>query len=191
MWPWGHLAVGYLAFSVLAERRFRHPPTDRSAIALAAATQLPDVVDKTLAWNLGVLPNGRSLAHSALVAAVVIAVVGLYLQRNDHHELALAVGVGYASHLLADAFQPFVTGQWADLVFLGWPLLPAPPPSGSQSVVERFAILFDGVAAGEVSVFLAVEIGLVVLAVVRWATRGYPGLGFLRRDRPDRRVSSD
>ena len=191
MWPWGHLAVGYLAFSLLAERRSHGPPTDRSVIVLAAMTQFPDVVDKTLAWNLGILPNGRSLAHSALVATVVIAVVGLYLQKQEHHELALAVGVGYASHLLADAFQPFVTGQWADLVFLGWPLLPAPSPTGAQSVLERFVILFDGLAAGDISVFFAIEIGLVLFAVVRWATQGYPGLGFLRRDRPDRRVSSD
>jgi len=51
--------------------------------------------------------------------------------------------------------------------------------------------LEEALATGEVSVFLAIEVGLVLLAVVRWVTQGYPGLGFLRRDRPDRRVSSD
>ena len=178
------LAVGYMAFSLLAERRLGHPPTDRSVIVLAAATQLPDVVDKTLAWNLGVLPNGRSLAHSVLVATVVVAVVGAYLASRDRRSVALAFGVGYLSHLVADSYQAAVTGQWADLAFLGWPLVPAPVSTGPDSIVDRFAALGGELAAGDVSPFLAFEFALVVLALALWASHGFPGPGLLRRVRP-------
>jgi len=71
MWPWGHLAVGYLLWSVLVrDRRFR-PPTGAETLLLAVGTQFPDAVDKPLAWSLGVLPNGRSLAHSVFLATAL------------------------------------------------------------------------------------------------------------------------
>ena len=60
MWPWGHLALGYLLHSPLARARFGRPPTDRATLLLVIGTQLPDLVDKPLAWWLGVLPAGRS-----------------------------------------------------------------------------------------------------------------------------------
>ena len=191
MWPWGHLAVGYLAYALVLDRRLRRPPGEVAVVVLVAATQLPDVVDKTLAWNLGVLPHGRSLAHSALVATIVVAIVGAYLASRDRRSIAVAFGVGYYSHLVADSYAAAVTGRWAELAFLGWPLLTPPDSSGPASVVQRFAALADELAAGDVSAFLAVEFVLVVLAVALWASHGFPGLRVLRRVRPGRDWSSE
>jgi hypothetical protein len=75
MWPWGHLALGYLLYSPFARARFGRPPTDRATLLLAFGTQLPDLVDKPLAWRLDVLPAGRTLGHSLLSVVAVSALV--------------------------------------------------------------------------------------------------------------------
>ena len=177
MWPWGHLAVGYLA---LAGGR-RAPPGGAGTLLLALGTQFPDLVDKPLAWHLGVIPNARSLAHSAIVATLLVTIVWWYAARRDQRPLALAFGVGYASHLTADALYPALAGDVVDLAFLGWPVLPAIEYTGSTSVTARFAELFATLAAGQVPGTLAFEVGLTLVAVALWARHGFPGLGPLRR----------
>jgi len=104
---------------------------------------------------------------------------------------ALAFGLGYYSHLVADSYQAAVTGRWADLGFLAWPLVQSPESTGPDSVVARFATLASELAAGDVSAFLAFEFALVLLAVALWASHGFPGLGVLRRVRPRRFWSSE
>jgi hypothetical protein len=61
MWPWEHLAVGYLLYSVSCVLWGRYP-TRIGVAALAFGTQFPDLVDKPLGWWLGVLPSGQSFA---------------------------------------------------------------------------------------------------------------------------------
>lgn len=185
MWPWGHLAVGYLAYAVALDRRLRRPPGAAAVVLLAVATQLPDVVDKTLGWYLGVIPNGRALAHSVLVAALAVALVGAYLRSRERGGLALAFGVGYVAHLAADAFQPAVEGRWADLAFLAAPLLPQAEEPGAAGILERFAALAGQLAAGEVPPFLALEFGLVLLAAALWVAHGAPGLRRVRSSPPE------
>lgn len=177
MWPWGHLAVGYLAF--VAGRRA--PPGGPAALLLALGTQFPDIVDKPLAWHLGVIPNGRSLTHSAIVATAIVALVWWYAARRDRTDLALAFGVGYASHLAADALYPLLDGRLADLAFLAWPVLPAVEYTGSTSITARFAELVAAIAAGQAPGTLAFELALAAVAAALWTRHGYPGLGTLRR----------
>jgi hypothetical protein len=59
MWPWGHLAVGYLLSAGAAYLRDHSSPRGLAVVALAAGTQLPDLLDKPLAsaipLSLGVL----------------------------------------------------------------------------------------------------------------------------------------
>lgn len=126
-----------------------------------------------------------------LVATLAVAVVGAYLRSRGHDDVALGFGVGYYAHLAGDAVYPLVAGRWADIAFLGWPLLPAAESSGPDSVVQRFVDLMAGLAAGEVSAFFAVEVGLVVLAAVIWAAQGCPGLGAIGHVRSSRRRSSE
>lgn len=182
MWPWGHLAVGYLAYAGVLDRRFARAPGDAATVVLALATQLPDLIDKPFAWTLPLLPNGRSLGHSALVAALLIAAAVWIARRRGQDELGLAFGIGYATHLAGDALGPVLDGNWAALASLGWPLLPPLENSGPQSIVERFRILATELAAGDVSTMLALEFLLVAIAATLWVRHGYPGLG-LRRDR--------
>lgn len=180
MWPWGHLAVGYLAYAAVLDGRLRRSPDGLAVVVLAVATQLPDLVDKPLAWHLGVIPNGRSLAHSAIVATVVILLVGWALRARGERTLAVAFAVGYYAHLVADAVSPILTGEWEGLAFLAWPVIPAADDLDSTGIVEFFLALARDLAAGDVPPFFVAELGLVLLAAALWASHGFPGLDVLR-----------
>lgn len=168
MWPWGHAAVGYLLWSALTSRIVGRRPRGPEVWLLGLGTQFPDFVDKPLAWRFGLLPAGRSLAHSLLTASVVIAIAYVLANRRGHGPLALAFGVGYVSHSFADAASAIWSGEHAELTYLLWPVLPA-PTYGSDSV----AVNSEGMALWG---FVALELVLVALAVARWTLDGKPGL---------------
>ncbi|AEN07844.1 Protein of unknown function DUF457, transmembrane (plasmid) [halophilic archaeon DL31] len=193
MWPWGHLAVGYLCYSLLA-RAIDRRVSALAVVAVAAGTQFPDLIDKPLAWSLAVLPNGRSLAHSLITATLVGLVLfavartvdarvdtrqvgtdgGTGLVRPAAVHLVGAFMLGYGSHLLSDGLHAIVDGEFAVLAYLGWPLLPAIQYGGPKSFVGHFAAM-------ELTPFLALEFVLAGLALVVWYTDGRPGLHVVRR----------
>jgi hypothetical protein len=177
MWPWGHLAVGYICFSVYCRGRSGLPPASLPALAAAFGSQFPDLVDKPLAWTFAVLPNGRSLAHSLLVAAVVLTVVVALARRVRRPLVGVGFAVGYVSHSLADALSPAIEGDVVDLGYLAWPLVPAVEYETEQSFVAHFMAL-------EPSPMLAFELVLVVAAVLLWRADGYPGLWTVLPRRP-------
>lgn len=161
--------MGYLVYSLLARLHTRRPPTGPAAIALVFGSQFPDLVDKPLAWTLGVIPNGRSLTHSLLAAVIVILVVQLLLRRRGHAVAATAFGVGYLAHLLGDALSPALSGDFHSLGFLAWPLVPAVTYETDPSF---------GAHLGQLALDSAVafEFGLAVVAVLLWVADGAPGL---------------
>jgi hypothetical protein len=124
VFPLGHATFGYLLyvpFGVATSYRLPHGAT---LVALLVGTQFPDVVDKPLAF-LGVLPSGRSLAHSAFFAVALLAVLLVVVHRSDRGDLAVAFGFGHVSHLLGDLVPLFTEGRVGDTTFLLWPLVPA------------------------------------------------------------------
>ena len=173
MWPWGHLAVGYVLYSVLARVRLGRSPGGRAALVVAVGTQFPDLVDKPLAWTLGILASGRSLAHSLLTATIVIAAVMWYAQRRDRSELAVAFAVGYLSHLLGDALGPLLAGEYVYLSSLGWPLLSPPPYTHEGGILAHF---------GDFALTAMSTFGVVLATAVfgLWLRDGAPGLAVLR-----------
>lgn len=173
MLPWGHLAVGYLAFTILTDVRYRRSQTLAALATLAVATQLPDVVDKPFAWYLHVLPNGRSLGHSVFVALLLVGLVYAVARRFDRPLVGVAFGVGYLSHLAADALYPVLRGEWAEAAFVFWPAITVPPDDTDYRVLE---MLLEG-ATSPTGVF---ETGLFVLAVVVWVRHEMPGLQGIR-----------
>lgn len=166
--------VGYLAYSIAVHLGGRRTPGDGQAIALAVGTQFPDVVDKPLAWWLGVLPASRTLAHSIYVAVMVVCVVGLVADHLDRRSVALAFGFGYVSHLLADALYPFLQARGNNFAFMTWPLT---PPVTYVRDWEPVSYL-RGAIVGEA---LGVELLLAVVVFVLWRADGKPGLAPLRR----------
>ncbi len=185
MWPWEHLAVGYVCYSLLSHAAGKRP-RGWPVVALAIGTQFPDLVDKPLGWILGILPSGQSLAHSLLVAAPVVATVVLVGSLLGVRDSAVAFGVGYLSHLPADVAYPAFIGGSIRPGILFWPVVPA-ADSGTVELLEHLEHLlasyvsFLSSPAG--ALYLGAEIGLLLLTVVLWHVDGYPGLPRVGRSR--------
>lgn len=184
MWPWEHLAVAYLAYSVLS-RLVGRRPTRAAVLALAFGSQLPDLIDKPLGWWLGVLPSGRSFGHSVFVAialCVVVLLAGVAVHRRGP---AVAFAVGYLSHLPADVGYPLLLGQPADPRIVLWPVAPVP----EQEILELTHVIglweqyvaFLQSPAG--TFYLGAEVALLLATVLLWRRDGYPGLPGRRRHR--------
>lgn len=179
MWPWEHLAVGYVVVSViwrLAGRRV----DGWTAAAVAFATLFPDLVDKPLAWSLGVLPAARSLAHSLFVAVPVTTLVLVVAARRGRTDLGVAFTLGYYSHLLGDVVPRVLSGYYRGASFLFWPLLEVPPRQpGVRSALERFqALLASPELYFETESY---KILIVVAMVAVWVSDGFPGVADLVR----------
>jgi hypothetical protein len=128
--PVGHFLIAFLPLIVYTFARYRQPPTGIVILVLLFATQLPDLIDKPLAWTFGILPSGRMVAHSLVIAVpFVVAVVFLARQRG-YGDLGIVFAVGYLSHLAADFYPVIFLGR--DYYFFPntfWPLLTANPDS--------------------------------------------------------------
>lgn len=178
MLPWGHAAVGYLLYAAYVRYRngdhgeHRVGPAGLPVLALAVGTQFPDVVDKPLGWYLGALPGGRSLAHSLLVAAVVLGAVHWAATRHDAPELGVGFAVGHLSHLAADALYPVLAREWVDVAYLLWPLVADPDPVTDARITEVLL-------ASSFSLTGYVEVGLFAVATALWMSDGMPGLAEL------------
>ena len=180
MWPWGHLGFAYLLYSYSTHRRFDRAPQPAPALAFVFGSQLPDLIDKPLAWWLGVLPSGRSLAHSLFFAAVVISLAYVLAHRVDRVELATAFTVGHLSHLLADIPPRALLGYPRGTEFLLWPLL-------DQHRFEHDPHVFEVPGALEVvvlplvspTVYGLAQFGLFVAAALVWYRDGMPGLEYV------------
>jgi membrane-bound metal-dependent hydrolase YbcI (DUF457 family) len=174
MWPWGHLAFGYVCYSLLVRLTQGRSPAGQGTILAVFGTQLPDLIDKPLAWTFGVLPSGRSLTHSLITLGIVLLIVGLYACRYDRLDLVGAFATGWGSHLLGDSFGALLSGEFADASFLAWPITPGPPYDGQDGILSHFADL-------TVSPWLLIQIGVpVVVLGGLWARDGYPGLAEVR-----------
>jgi hypothetical protein len=139
MWPWGHAAVAYLAYRVGRDVDDGHAhgvPT----IAAVVGSQVPDLVDKPLAWWVDVLPTGRTLAHSGIAWLLVTGVL-LAIVARRWRSAAFAFSLGYGTHLLTDALYPILNAEWGELAYLLWPILPSPEYPTEQSFGAHFAQL--------------------------------------------------
>ena len=173
MFPWGHLAVGYLAFAFLTEFRYRRPQTAGALVALAVGTQLPDLVDKPFAWYLDVLPHGRSLSHSLFAALLLCGLVLAVARWYDRPLVGVAFGCGYLTHLAADGLYPLLGGEWADLAYLFWPVTSVAADDSGYTIVS---MLVEG-ALSPTGLF---EAGLLVVAIAVWVRLETPGLQSVR-----------
>jgi len=195
MWPWGHLAIGYLCYSAYTRGVLRQRPAHRPTIALAVATQFPDLVDKPLAYWLAVIPEGRSLAHSLLVAIPLCVLVWRVGARRNVPRDGGAFVFGYLSHLLVDGYGALLAGRFGDASFLLWPVL-APPDYATHTFAQHWTqllgslreITLHGVITGNLP-SVAYQGLLAGLVAVLWIVDGGPGvrpaLDWLRARRSD------
>jgi len=175
MLPWTHAAVGYLLLSALSRRRRGRPPGDAAAVAVGVGTQLPDLIDKPLAWHAGVLPAGRSASHSLLALGLVAAVAVALARRGALAETTgTALVVGYAAHLAGDAVGPLLAGELGEVGYLAWPLVAVDGGGAGYSI---FAFLL----ATEPTPSVLAGVALTAVGAVRWWRDGAPGPALGRR----------
>ncbi len=192
MWPWEHVIVGYVAYSLFRHLVFQQAPTGRETLAVVFASLLPDLIDKPLAWQFGVLSSGTSLAHSVFVAIPLVVLVYGLAQEFDRPAVGSAFGIGYLLHLPADILYVGLYGADIDWSGLLWPLVSSPPPAQQPGFLENVAYYFGNFSALFASemgmTFLALEVSLVGGALALWLLDGVPGI----RDRqpPRRRTPS-
>lgn len=188
MWPWGHLAVGYLLYSGGRRLLGRSAPDDRCALALALGALVPDLVDKPLSWGLGLFPSGYAVGHSALIAfpAGLALLVAGYRRGRGALALAGAFVVGYWSHLAGDVLSGLPYGDGLAFSAVLWPLVEREPYPEQYGLLGRglHYLREFGAAVGTSDrpvVLLLAAFGPAALALALWLLDGAPGPRALAR----------
>lgn len=179
MWPWDHLAIGYLAVSLWRRGQSRRPPGEAEAIAAVVGSQLPDLIDKPLGWRTSLLPSGYSLGHSLPVAVSTAVLAYLVSRHYGRGDVGAAFAIAYIVHLPADVLYPVVRGQWPNLGFLLWPFVEIPPSQTDAfagQVVELAVEFLVFLRTPTGAVFLSLELTLLAVTFLLWRRDGYPGL---------------
>jgi len=192
MWPWEHLAFGYVWYSLYSHLGRGEAPTSGPVVALAAATQLPDLIDKPLSWSVGLFPTGSALAHSLLFAAPLCAAAAAVGERIDRPRYGAAVAVGYASHLAGDVVSPLRSGGELAVYRLLWPFVTLPGYETELGFVERTVLYLHravaGVATSDLAAALVAYTAVHLSVVALWLYDGAPVLRWLlERTATDRR----
>jgi len=126
--PLSHFYAAFVPAIAYWLVRYRRFPEGTTILLLFFATQFPDLVDKPLAWGLGVVPSGRMIAHSLVVAVPIWLGVIAYTRRIDRRREGVVAVLGYASHIVGD-FYPILSSGTDYYFFpnLFWPLLEPSP----------------------------------------------------------------
>ncbi|WP_254763813.1 metal-dependent hydrolase [Natrinema marinum] len=177
MWPWEHLAFAYVLYSLTTNVILRRSPTARETVAVAVGSQLPDLIDKPLAWTFGITETGYSIGHSIILAPVIYLAVYAVAARWGYRSLAGALSLAHLSHSAGDILNRILRGDPVDIRILLWPI--ASPPAGTRDgfvdhVLRYFLryvylLLVEGLTV-QILVQLLLGIGMVVL----WVFDGAP-----------------
>lgn len=125
MLPVAHAAIGILTYAAVQLSRDWRALILRSGVAATLGSQLPDLIDKPLAYY-ALLPSGRSLAHSLFFVAT-LATLLYFLTPDEYRTSALAVCVATTAHIVTDAHHALLTDPLTTLPgYLLWPLTTAP-----------------------------------------------------------------
>jgi hypothetical protein len=180
MWPWEHLALGYLAYSLSVRAATGEPPRRGGAYAAAAGALAPDLVDKPLSWSLGVFASGYSVAHSVFAATAVVAVAAPALAASGRARAGAGFAVGYASHLVGDILYPVAFGEAPALSRVLWPFVTHSGYTLEYGAVRRagwyLARYLYVLSQPGARRLLALELAFLAAAAALWFFDGTPGL---------------
>ena len=176
MWPWEHLAFGYVIYSLAVRAIWRRSPSGAETVALVVATQLPDLVDKPLSWGLKLFPSGYAVGHSLLFGVPLLGAVLVLAQRRGRVEVGAAFAVGYLSHLAGDVVS--LTGLRVERLL--WPFVSFPSYGTDRGFVGRFGYYLGrylhDVAEPENIVLVGAYLAAFVAVGVLWLSDGAPGI---------------
>lgn len=181
MWPWEHALFAYVFYSLFVHARYRTPPEDWPVFCLVVGSFLPDLVDKPLAWQFGLIDTGYAIAHSVFVAVPVSIAVYAVARRRGVGRIGAGFAFGYFLHLVGDVLPASLSRGRLYLEPALWPVRPHRPsvdPSsfsdGVYSLLSQYALRL---LAMDVTPVLALQLGSVVLGITLWLYDGRPGLG--------------
>lgn len=179
MWPWEHVVIGYLAYSAATHLWRRAPPRADETALVAFASLLPDLIDKPLAWSLQLVSSGYGPAHSIFVVVPAIAVISAGWRATGRPWRAVAFATGYLLHVPGDVILLATDGTVDTAVFL-WPVVVFEPNGQSSGFltesIDRISEFLTGLFAGDVSTYMAIQLGLLAVAVLVWLYDGAPVL---------------
>ncbi len=181
MWPWEHVLFAYVFYSIFVHARYRTPPEDWPVVCLVAGSLLPDLVDKPLAWQFGVIDSGYAIAHSVFVAVPVSVAVYAVARRRGVGQTGVAFAFGYLLHLVGDVLPASLSrGEFYPEPML-WPVRPYQPShdhgsfaDGVYSLLSQYLLQLFSL---ELTPVVALQLGSVVFGVTLWMYDGRPGLG--------------
>ena len=190
MWPWEHLVVAYLLYSLYTNLIRGRSPTGRETVVVAFGSQLPDLVDKPLAWTFRITETGYSIGHSMFVAPLVCLLAVILAKRRGDVRLAGAFSIAYLSHLVTDVLNPLRMGRSIEPRVVLWPIS-SPPADDHGGLLDHFGFyliryvnqLLSGGVTTSIVVQLTVAFGIVLL----WLYDGAPVVSDLWRLVSDRR----
>ncbi|WP_135823748.1 metal-dependent hydrolase [Halorussus ruber] len=178
MWPWEHVAFGYLLVSLYSHVVRGKSPDGRLALAAGLGALFPDLVDKPLSWTFGVFPSGYAVAHSAYVFPTFAVALWLVLRYRGAPSLAVAFVVGHFSHLVGDVVYPFLLGDELAVSAVLWPVVTRPAsPTEAGLLARTLYYLREWLVrlwALELGPLLLFELALVGVVVAVWLYDGAP-----------------
>lgn len=179
MWPWEHAIVGYLAYSICCRIAFGRSPGGLEAFAVVLASILPDLIDKPLAWEFGVIESGYAIGHSILFAVPLAIAAGLLARAAGRPGTGVAFGIGYLLHLPADVLYHYAVRGIVQWEVLLWPVRTV-PPEGQYGLVGYSTDLLVAygyrMVVGEPSTYLRIQLAIAGCAFLLWLADGAPVL---------------
>jgi len=121
MLPIEHFIVAFLPILGYIIARDQQLPTTRLTGLAFVGSQFPDLVDKPLAHQFGLLPSGRVGMHSLPIALPFVGLIIAYGWYTDRLRLTAVFAVAQLSHLLADNYRPLLGATPAVSPDLLWP----------------------------------------------------------------------
>jgi len=175
MWPWEHVAVGYIAYSLLHRGYTDRPPRAGAVLAVAFGSLFPDLVDKPLGWAFGVLPS-ISVGHSVFLAVPLGTLIVVVTGHSGRADVGVAFLVGHLLHIPGDIVYPLVLGGSSAPERFLWPLYSGTvADAGFMSKVVLYLtdfMVFLGTPRGRL--YLACELVLVGTAITLWVADRLP-----------------
>lgn len=180
MMPWDHAIIAYIAYSLFVHAVYRDSPTGREAIIVVFASQFPDLVDKTLAWQFGVFDGGYALGHSIFFAIPLALAIAVLAYSRGRPRFGWAFGIGYLFHLPFDVLPSYFQEGELPIHQLLWPI--GGGGSEQDSLLEGFIGDFVPYArwlggellSGDPDPYVLFLLGLGGFAFLLWLYDGMP-----------------
>jgi membrane-bound metal-dependent hydrolase YbcI (DUF457 family) len=125
--PIEHFIVALLPVLVGVLAVKRRLPSLQLIGVVFVGSQFPDLIDKPLALELGLIPTGRVFMHSLPTAIAVLLVVAWYGCRTKRTHLSSGFIFAHLSHILADNYRVLTGPEPAIPPDMLWPLTQATP----------------------------------------------------------------